>query len=471
MSIKSVFRLTLVLVFVLPLLVACAPVAPAVPAATSAPVIQTQIVEKAVVQTQIVQVPVVQTQIVEKAAPTSGPKTVVTIAYNGYFNQTFGPADTPINVIRQEVAKKYPDIQVNLNVMPYEAGAWHDLYLAWFQGQDPTVDLIGVSGYWLPEFAQQGWLLPLNARVSKDVVASIDPADIASFTIKDNLLALGPWWGGIGGLYYRKDLLAKYNIQAPKSYDDLVAAVKKIQADNANLSGWTWPALKDQVLVNRWQEYLTGFGGQPFDASGKCAMNDAKGVAALTFMKSLFDTGITPKEALTWKEEDSVTRFASGDAIFHSGRQDLTTWLDDPKKSKIAGEWAFIPNLSQPPDGKSAGFTEYWGFGINKYSKNPDAAAKVLEVMFSFAVQKGFNLAQGPMQANMDIYKDPDVIKGNPYMSQIQEVAKTAIPPIPSAKYSTISLILQEDLSSALAGTAKVDAALNDACTRIDATK
>ena len=74
----------------------------------------------------------------------------------------------------------------------------------------------------------------------------------------------------------------KYNLQPPTTYDQLLSDAKTIMADNPNLSGWTWPALKDQVLVNRWVEYLSGFGGSNFDASGKCAMNSTQGVAALT---------------------------------------------------------------------------------------------------------------------------------------------------------------------------------------------
>src|SRR5512143_3288451 len=149
---KSTWRLVLVVVFaLLPVLGACATPTPQIVVQTQVvekPVIQTQVVEKPVVQTQVVEqtvvVPQIQTQVVEKpAAPTA--KTIVTIAYNGYFNKTFGPAEPPIKAIQAEVAKKYPDIQVVLNVMPYEGGPWHDTYVAWFQGQDASMDLLGVS--------------------------------------------------------------------------------------------------------------------------------------------------------------------------------------------------------------------------------------------------------------------------------------------------------------------------------------
>ncbi len=462
---KSVWRMILITALVvLPLLGACAQPTAQVVVETQV-VVQTQVVPQ--VQTQIV--PQIQTQIVPQTAEPPAEKTIVTIAYNGYFNKTFGPADPPIKAIQAEVAKKYPDIQVVLNVMPYEGGPWHDTYVAWFQGEDPSMDLIGVSNYWLPEFAQAGWLLPLDDKISKDIVSHLNPAFVQAFSYKGQIMGLGPWWGGIGGLYYRKDLLEKYNLQPPKTYDELVEAAKTIMAGEPDMSGWTWPALKDQVLVNQWVQYMNGFGGKAFDDGGKCVMNNAEGVAALKFMKSLFDTGVTPKEALTWKEEESLVRFASGTAIFHSGRQDMTFWLNDPAQSKVVDKWGFIPQPAAP-GGHAAGYLEAWAFSINKFSAHPDAAAKVLEVMFDFNVQKAFNLSQGPLQANVDIYKDPDVIKNNPNMPLIQPVLDTAVI-LPTPKFSDISRILEEELSSALTGSKAPEAALNESCQRIDALK
>lgn len=409
-------------------------------------------------------VEVIQTVEPEREVPVA--KEVVTLAYNGYFDQTFGPADTPITALREEVAKVYPEIEVQLNIMPYEAGPWRDNYLAWFQAEDGNTDLIGVGLYWLPEFAEVGWLTPLDDLISQDVIDELNPTYLEAFTYNGDLLALGPWWGGIGGLYYRKDLLEEYGYEPPETYDELVDIAQSITAENPELTGWTWPALKDQVLVNRWVEFLNGFGGTYFDDSGQCAMNNEDGVAALEFMISLFEEGITPQEALTWKEEDSQIRFTSGEALFHSGRQDMMFWLNDPEQSAVVDQWGFVPMPGT--EGAGAGFFEGWGFAINKYSDNPEAAAKVLEVMFGFAVQKAFNLSQGPVQAHMGVYTDPDVIANNPNMPLIEEVAQTAIAPIPSPALPDISSILQEELHTALIGGKSAQASLDDACSRID---
>ena len=168
------FSLLLVAVMLALLAAQCAP----------APTPQTVVETVEVVKTVEVEKEVV----VEKEVPVE--TEVVTIAYNGYFNKTFGPADTPINVIRQEVAKKYPNIKVEFNVMPYEAGPWRDNYLTWFQAEDGTTDLIGVGLYWLPEFAEAGWLMPLNDMISPDIINKLNPAYIQAFTWNGEILSL-----------------------------------------------------------------------------------------------------------------------------------------------------------------------------------------------------------------------------------------------------------------------------------------
>lgn len=474
MMTKNRWTVALVTVVLFALVAGCTPAAPQVievpkEVVVEKPVIQTVVVEKEVPIEKEVVKEVVKEVTVEKEVVREvlRDKVVVTIAYNNYFNMTFGPADPPFIALKEAVAEKYPEIELQLNVMPYEAGPWHDLYVTWFVSQDGTTDLLGVGAYWTAEFAEAGWLMPLDDVISKDILDKLNPAYLEAHSYNGQLIGLGPWWGGIGGLYYRKDLLEEYGFDPPKTYDDVVTIAEAIMADNPDLTGWTWPALNEQVLVNRWVEYLHGFGGDYFKDDGSCAMNSPEAVDALNYMVGLVNDGISPREITTWKEEDSMLRFVSGKAIFHTGRQDMMFWLDNPEQSEIPGKWGFIPNPAQP-GGRPSGFYEGWAFSINKYSNTPEAAAKVLEVMFDFEVQKAFNLSQGPLQAHMDVYSDPDVIANNPNMAIIEAVADTALQPIPSPNFPEMANILAEELHSALTGLKQPERALNDACSRID---
>jgi multiple sugar transport system substrate-binding protein len=403
----------------------------------------------------------------EAAAPAEDQEQTVVIAYNEYFTKSFGPADPPIDVIKAEVAKQYPNITVEFQTTPLQAGAWHDTYVTWFMSQDSKVDLLGVGAYWTAEFGEAEWLMPLDDKVDPDLLKQLNPSYLDAHSYNGKLYGLGPWWGGIGGLYYRADLLDQYGFKPPKTYDELVKICKTIQADMPEMTGWTWPAMNDTVLVNRWTEFLTGFGGKFFNDDGTSAVNSKEAVAALTFMKSLIDEGISPEEITTWKEEDSQTRFVNGQSIFHSGRQDLMFWLDNPEQSKVVDKWGWVKNPAKPA-GKSAGFYEGWAFSINKFTDVPDAALKVLEIMFSFEVQKLFNLSQGPLQAHMDVYTDADVLANNPNMEIIEKVADSATPPLPSSDYVEVSDVLTSYIHSVLTGQTDPKSALDAAAKDIN---
>jgi multiple sugar transport system substrate-binding protein len=420
-------------------------------------------VEVPVIQTVEVEVPVKETVVVPAEKPIQ-----LSFAGHQYFNLTFGPADPPLEAMRKAVAEKYPNIEIQLIMQPIDGSKWHDNLTTYFVAEDPTVDLLFTAGYWIPEFGAADWLVPLDDLVSPELLAKFDESYLAPFTYNGKLLGVGPAWGGIGGLYYRKDLLDEYGLQAPETYDDIIAACDTILKDHPDLGCWDWPAMRNVVLVNRWSEYLYGFGGKYVNDDGSCAMNSPEAVKALEFMTMLFKKGYSPQEALSWKEEDANVRFVSGQTIFFTGRQDLLFWMNDPERSKIVDKWGFIPNPAQP-GGRHSGFTEFWAFSISKFSDNKEEALKVLETWSEFPVMKTFNLAWGPIQGNADVYADADVQKANPYLPLIQEIAKTALAPMPTANYGEVADILQTEVHSAMSGLKSPQEALDAACSAIDA--
>ena len=436
---------------------------------TAETVIQTvkETVEVPVEQTVVV--PVEQTVVVPVEQTVIVPEDKLQLSFAGheYFNLSFGPADPPLVTMRKVAEENFPGTEIQLIMQPLDGNKYHDNLATYFVAKDATVDLMYAAGYWMTEFGAAGWLVPLQDKLDPAVLAKYDQASLDTFSYKGDLLGIGPVWGGIGGLYYRKDLLDAAGVAAPETYDDLIAACDTILPNNPGMGCWDWPAMRNLVLVNRWSEYLYGFGGQYKDDSDMCAMNSAEGVAALDFMIGLFENGYTPQEALSWKEEDSSIRFISGQTLFVSARQDLLNYIDDPTKSQVAGKWGFIPNPAQP-GGRPSGFTEFWAFAISASSDNIDEAVKVLNVWADTATMVPFNLAWGPIQGNAEVYQDATVLAGNKFLPLVQEIAKTALAPLPSPNYGEVVDVLQAELHSALSGSKTAQQALDDACAAID---
>ena len=470
------------LLVVLATLAACAPPTPVVvekevivekPVVETVEVVKEVVVEKLVVETVevvkevVVEKPVEVTKIVEKPVEvTPPPKVTVTLAYNRFFTMSFGPAPPPLDFLREYLKEKYPEIELQFNLVPDSTSAYHDAAMVWLSSKDPTIDILGIDAPWVMEFAEAGYLMPITDRLIPEMKEDLDPALLDVYSYEGERYGI-PWWGSVHGLYYRKDILEEYGFDPPATYDDLVEICETILADHPEMSGFTWTGGMSEDLVCAWIDFFKGFGGEYWDEEGKCAINSPEGVAALEFMVDLIGRDITPREVTAWTGKEAKVRFVEGKTIFHVSWQDMVTWLDNPEKSQIVDKWGYMPNPAQP-GGRHTGTWGGWAFAINAYTDVPEEAWKVLEAIGSYEVQKDFIISQGPVQPHKKIYTDPEVLEATPKMDVIEEVLPTAYdrPKVP--EYWKVSTILKEELHSALTGLKSPKAALDDACVRID---
>ncbi len=452
---KGISRVFLVVV-VLALLTGCA--TPAAPTAPPAQVIKETVI---VPVKETIEVPVQQTVIVpQTAVPVK--KTVVTISYNRFFNLSFGSSPDPLNLIRQAVAEKYPDIDVQLNMAPDDMNAWHDAMSVWITAKDPTIDLFGLDSSWVSEFGAADWAVDLNDKLP-NLSQTFDQGGLDLWTWDGKLLAV-PFWGATTGLYYRTDLLEKYGFKPPETWDDLVTIAKKITAEEPNMTGYLWAGGKTENLMMAWSEFLYAFGGKYLDEQGKCAFNSPEGIKAVEFMKSTIDSGLSPKTTTTFQNnQEAVTEFAAGNAVFFRGPSDYLTWLNDTTKSSIAGKWDFMQNPAQP-GGVHAGSSGGFGMAIQPYTKNMDAALKVMEVIASLQVQKGFALSWGPVQYYKGLYDDPEVANAYPEGHRLDAVLPSSLSRPQHHSYSQLTSIIQDQVHAAITGVTPVKAALDNAC-------
>ncbi|HSN75871.1 MAG TPA: extracellular solute-binding protein [Anaerolineae bacterium] len=398
------------------------------------------------------------------ATPTAEP-VVITLAYNRFLQTSFGPGPAPIDVIRAEVAKQYPNIDVRLNLMPDTINGMREALAVWIASEDPTVDIYGMDMPWVQEFGRAGWAVPLDelaSQLEENYIAN----GLDVFSYEGQRLGV-PFWSSVSGTFYRTDLLEAAGFAPPQTYDELVEIAQAITAQDPELSGFVWAGVKDEQLVMTWSEFLLGFGGRYFDDAGQCAMNSPEGVEALSFMVNLIESGVSPREVPAWKAEEARTRFAEGKAVFLRHNHDIVVWLDDPERSAVAGKWAVMPNPAQP-GGQTAGVAGGFAFAVNPYSDNKTEALQVMEIIAGLPAQKGFAIAWGPVQYYNGLYDDPEVAAANPNADTIGPLLTSAVPRPPSVRYTELSSILQDEIHSAITGIKPAEQALNDACQRID---
>ena len=90
-----------------------------------------------------------------------------------------------------------------------------------------------------------------------------------------------PYVGNSQLFFYRKDLFAKYNVAPPKTWDEVLAAAKKIGAGE-KMFGYVMRAAPGNAVVADFMPLLWAFGGDVLDASGKPVCDSPAAIDALT---------------------------------------------------------------------------------------------------------------------------------------------------------------------------------------------
>ena len=82
------------------------------------------------------------------------------------------------------------------------------LYVTGLTAKSPTPDVLAIDVIWAGEFAQRGWLQPLNGYLAADTIAAYNPSFLSAATVDGKVFAAPLYVDGTH-LFYRSDLLKK----------------------------------------------------------------------------------------------------------------------------------------------------------------------------------------------------------------------------------------------------------------------
>lgn len=287
------------------------------------------------------------------------------------------------------------------------------------------------------------------------------PSIVANNTIDGKLLAM-PWFTDAGVLYYRKDLLEKYKLPVPKTWEEMAADAKKIQdgeraAGNKDMEGYVFQGKAYEGLTCDATEWVASYGGGSFiESDGKISANNDKAAKALDEAASWIGT-ISPKSVLNAGEEEARGIFQNGNAVFM--RNWPYAWsLSQKDDSKIKGKVGVAALPAGGADGKSAAALGGWQLAVSKYSKHPKEAADLVMYLTSKEVQKQRAIDGSYNPTIPDLYKDADVLKANPFFGSLFDVFTHAVArpsTVTGEKYNEVSSAIWNTASSVLNGKAK----------------
>ncbi len=240
------------------------------------------------------------------------------------------------------------------------------------------------------EFIEQGLILPLNDLVEKYWVDyklfEIPESSWEAATHEGNIYGV-PFMANTLHLFYREDLLEKYNLTPPTTYDEVIAACE-ILADEPSIdipftinvhAGWAWD-------IEFWQ-FLRSFGGQYLNEDNTPAFNSPEGIAALTKMKEVVDVCMGP-EGMTYSIDDSEIALETGGLAMANIWASRAANMDDPEKSDFVGGIGFAPAPAPNPGGPLGGsaFLDAYSIPANT-DVDPEIAFQVIMEAIDFQSQ------------------------------------------------------------------------------------
>src|SRR5215217_780645 len=227
----------------------------------------------------------------------------------------------------------HPNGKVTFHELPDSADAQRQQMIQNTQIKNPKMAVMSVDVVWTAEFAAKGYVeaLPADQFPTDDFVK----ATVDSATYFNKLYAYPSTSDG-GLLYYRKDLLDKYGVQPPTSFDEMKQACDKIRQgeNNDKLECFAGQYNKYEGLTVNFDEAVHGAGGVIVGDDGKPNVATPEATKGLSTLVDWFKSGDIPKGAITWQEEQGRQAFQKGQLIFHRN-------------------WGYVYNLAQKNDGSS----------------------------------------------------------------------------------------------------------------------
>jgi multiple sugar transport system substrate-binding protein len=351
-------------------------------------------------------------------------------------------------------------IRVKDETLPSSSDEQHQFYVINLEGKSADFDVFSMDVIWVPEFARAGWLTDMSALLPPAERAEFFPGPMKAVTWQGKPFAV-PWYIDAGILYYRRDLLDRYGLAPPRTWEDLVATALYVTSRERGLYGFIWQGKQYEGLVCNTLEYLWSNEGDVL-RDGKVVIDSPENIAALGFMRDLITRyKVSPPLVTTAVEESSRHIFGNGRALFM--RNWPYAWnIFEQKGSPVRGKTGVAP-LPAFPGGKSASTLGGWQLGVNRYSRHPEEARRLVAFLTSPEAQKRLALTIGYKPTRRSLYHDRELREKQPFIAGLYDIFMEARPRPVTPYYMMITQVMQSEFSAALVGVKTPEAALRSA--------
>jgi N,N'-diacetylchitobiose transport system substrate-binding protein len=254
-----------------------------------------------------------------------------------------------------------------------------------------------------PGVAAEGALADITSEVKtwksgSDIIAG----NLANDTVSGSNYAV-PWFGGVRGIWYRKDQFAAAGITStPTTWAELVTDAKKLMAKYPGTYGLGAPSDYTNAIVS----FIWGAGGQvAVQKGGKwvAELNTPQSEAGIKFYSDLLLTDHLSPSKYVGETELGAPGATSGGSDEDFAKGTLDMYIDGPwaessleaVSTKYQSDWASFPIPSQNGPNPAPAFAGGSDLGVWAKSANKTASWDLISVMDSPSNATTFANLQG----------------------------------------------------------------------------
>jgi len=328
------------------------------------------------------------------------------------------------------------------------------------KNQSTLADVIQIDVIWPGLLADD--LIDLSSYVDESTLKQHFKAIVEANTVKGRLVGI-PWFTDLGILFYRKDLLKKYELPVPTRWAELAAIAKTIQEaerqnGNPNIWGFVWQGKAYEGLTCNALEWIASYGGGTIvNEHWQSTVYNPQAIKAINNAAKWIGS-ISPPEVLKYAEEETREKiFEKGNAVFM--RHWPRTWALSQKVEILKDKVGVTMLPKGGASGQHASTLGGWQLSVSKYSKHQEIAIDLVLYLTSQEVQKKRAIEGSYLPTIKALYQDQEVLNKVPFFSQLEGILENntmvARPSkVTGKQYDTVSRNFWSAVHSVLSGRA-----------------
>ncbi len=364
-------------------------------------------------------------------------------------------------------------IVVNATTMPYE-NALGEQVRDFVAGGD--LDLALIDLVWIGNFAENGWIVPIEEFTSNPELAdpNLNLDDFFPLLID----AFGSWNGVTYGLpfdnysgllFYNRCMLEEAGFdQPPQTWQEVMDTYGPALTGDGQYAYALQSKRNETQSADSFARFLWPFGGSFLTAEFRSNLNSPESQAGLQFRQDLMK--FMPEGIVAWDHAETVNGLAQGDVAMITEWSSFYFTLADPETSTITDCLGIAPE----PAGPAGRAPALGGFSLAVASQADEAerAAGWLLIQWLTSAENAERyLRAGGVPGRQAVYQTPGIAEEFPFVPALVESWQEGVPEFRPrfAEWPEITEIVQEYGTRMMLGEVSIEEGAQEIGTQMEA--